>query len=154
MPELELPQETDYLIVETDGCNAGWGAVLYKKEHKYKDKKNEQVCRYASGKYKEKGNISSIDAELLAVGYALDAFNLFLISKKEFTVRADCEAILKFFGKIHEKRSSKRRWLNFIDRITGRGFKVVFEHIRGKENTLADTLSRLATSKEVYSTDV
>lgn len=81
-------------------------------------------------------------------------FNLFLISKKEFIVRTDCEAIVKFFGKIHEKRSCKRRWLNFIDRITGKGFEVVFEHIKGKDNSLANALSRLVTKKEVYSTDV
>ena len=44
---------------------------------------------------------------------------------------------------MNNKRSSKRRWLNFTDRIIGKGFNVIFEHIRGKENKLADILSRL-----------
>ena len=43
------------------------GAVLLAKPHKYSAKNTEKICRYSSGKYKEKGNISSIDAEVLAI---------------------------------------------------------------------------------------
>ena len=47
---------------------------------------------------------------------------------------------------MNNKRSSKRRWLNFTDRIIGKGFTIDFEHIKGKENILADMLSRFVFS--------
>ena len=83
LPHLALPLINDYLIIEIDGCSLGWGAVLLAKPHKYLEKKIEKICRYTSGKYKEKGNISSIDVEVLAIIYALDNFIIFIISKQE-----------------------------------------------------------------------
>ena len=62
IPELALPLDTDYLIIETDGCNTGRGAILLWKPHKYADKSTEMICRYNSGKFKEKGNINSMNA--------------------------------------------------------------------------------------------
>lgn len=31
LPKLSLPIDTDYLIVQTDGCENGWGAVPFRK---------------------------------------------------------------------------------------------------------------------------
>ena len=67
------------------------------KPHKYSTKSTEKICRYSSEKYKEKGNISSIDVEVLTITYAIDSFRILIISKKEITVRTDCEAIVKFY---------------------------------------------------------
>lgn len=145
LPELELPLDSDYLIIQTDGSSKGWGAILIKKPHKYSPASEEKICRYSSGSYKEKGNISSIDAELLAVIYALDSFELFIISKKEFTIRTDCEVIDKFYKNKESKKSSQRRWLNFTEKLSSRGFKPEIEHVKGKGNSIADVLSRLIT---------
>lgn len=83
--------------------------------------------------------------ELLAINYAFDNFNLFIPNKKEFTIRTDREAIVKFYATLNKnKRTSRRRWLNFQDRLINKGFKVNFEHIQGKDNTTANILSRLA----------
>lgn len=89
---------------------------------------------------KEKRNISSINAELLAIIYALDAFKLNIISKKKKTVKTNCEAIIKFHNKKDEKASSRRRWINFQDRISL--VHINFEHIKGKDNLFPDQLSR------------
>jgi hypothetical protein len=67
------------LIIETDEYDTRWGIILQSKPHKYSNKIEEQICRYSSGKYREKGNINSIDAELLAICYALDSFCVFII---------------------------------------------------------------------------
>lgn len=149
LPELALPLDTDYLIIETDGCSRGWGAILLCKPHKYADKSSEKICRYSSGIYKEKGNITSIDAELLAINYALDSFEFFIISKKEITIRTDCEAIVSFYNKMkgESKRSSRRRWLNFLDRISNTGLIIEIKHIKGSDNKAADILSRLLEHK-------
>ena len=79
------------------------GAVLLAKPHKYSAKNTEKMCRYSSGKYKEKRNISSIDAEVLAIIYAIDRFRILIISKKEITISTDCEAIVKFYKLKNEK---------------------------------------------------
>ena len=33
--DLKLPLDTDYLIVECNGCEVGWGAILKDKPNKY-----------------------------------------------------------------------------------------------------------------------
>ena len=55
--------------------------ILKSKLNKYSPKNEEQICRYSSGQYKEKGLTSSIEQEILVVNYALDSFRLFLIIK-------------------------------------------------------------------------
>ncbi len=99
IPELSISLETDYLILETDGSFQGWGAVLKARPNKYSDKIEEKICAYQSGKYKEKGNMSNIDAEVLAIIYGLDSFKLYILNKNEILVRTDCEAIVKFHQK-------------------------------------------------------
>ena len=92
---------------------------------------------------KKKGNISSIDAKVLVITYVIDSFRILIISKKEILIRTDCEAIVKFYKLKNEKRSSKRRWLNFTERIINTCVKIEIEYIKGKDNNLADSLSRL-----------
>ena len=70
------------------------------------------------------GNISSIDAEILAVTYAIDNFRIFIIPKKRILITTDCEAIVKFYKLKNEKRYSQRRWLNFIERIINTCVKI------------------------------
>ena len=54
LPTLQLPLDSDYLVVECNGCELGWGAILKKKKNKYLPKTNEQICRYTSEKYNVK----------------------------------------------------------------------------------------------------
>ena len=109
LSNLKLPLDTDYLIVECDGCEEGWWAILKAKPNKYSSKTEEQICRYSNVQCREKGLTSSIDQELLAVNYALDSFRLFLLNKKEILVRTDCEAIVKFFNNRNSNWVSQRR---------------------------------------------
>ena len=145
LPYLKLPLDKNYLIVETDACQLGWGAVLIAKANKYSTRTNEQVCRYSSRQYIERGLTSSIDQEILVVNYALDSFRLFLIYKKEILVRTDYEAVVKIFN----NKNSKRRWLALKDRIINSNYRVIFEHIKGSENSLADRLSRCLFIEQV-----
>lgn len=54
----------------------------------------------------------------------------------------DCEAILKFYVNKNIKRISQPGWLAFKDRIINSAYKVKFEHIKGIDNGLTNTLSR------------
>lgn len=145
LPTLSLPLDTDYLIVQTDGSELVWGGVLLRKRNKYDPKDTEETCRYASGKYKEKGRLTSLDFEMLAVGYALEAFFLYLCGKPEITLRTDCENIVKYVHQYKDmkKFNTNKRWVTFTDKILNQGLKINFEHISGKDNTHADILSGL-----------
>lgn len=145
-----MPLREDYSVIETDGSEEGWGAVL-----KAKTPEGDRICGYASGVFKAKGvktlkpppGYKSTDAEILAIVYALNAFKIHLSGTlhKKLTVRTDCHAIVSFFSKLtNEKKISRRRWISFLDVISGKGLEIKFEHIDGKENFLADFLSRIS----------
>ena len=78
---------------------------------------------------------------------AINPFRLYL-GFKEFTVRTDCEAICKYYNKVNSKKSSTRGWILLEDIITGNGYKVIFEHIKEKDNTLSDIFSRSSILQE------
>lgn len=101
---MRIPIEMDYLIIETDGWIEGQGAALYKKENQFSPKSSEILYRYNSGKFKEKGIVSGIDAEVLALRYALESFELFIIGRNKFTIRTDCISIVKYFAKMKETK--------------------------------------------------
>lgn len=140
LPDLALPLDSDYIIIETDGCNLGWGVVLKARQNKYNTVKEDKLYGYASGNFKEKGYISSIDAKPSAIIYASNGFKLTIINKKEKTIKTECKAITKFHNKKDEKASSRRRWINFQDRISI--LTINFKHIRGKDNYFLNQLSR------------
>ena len=76
LPTWTLPLETNYKIVEIDSSEERWGVVLYCKPSQYSEKSTERICRYSSGKYKEKGQFSFLDFEILGVINAINSFRL------------------------------------------------------------------------------
>ncbi|GJX49226.1 Orf y [Tanacetum coccineum] len=68
---------------------------------------------------------------------------IYYLDKQEVTLRTDCQAIISFYNKTNSNKSSRVRWIKFADAVTGTGVKINIEHIQGKHNTLADSLSRL-----------
>lgn len=114
IPELMLPLDLNYLVIEIDGCETGWGGALFRKTSKYDPKSSESLYRYASGKYKEKGHITSLDYEILAIIYCLNAFMFFICTKNKITIRTDYEAIIKYGQQTKglRKSLSARWWIN------------------------------------------
>ncbi|KAJ1704193.1 hypothetical protein LUZ63_003972 [Rhynchospora breviuscula] len=146
LPDLELPPEVSYIILETDGCMEGWGGVCKWKKAKHDPRSTEKVCAYASGKFPVIK--STIDAEIYACMETMKALKIHYLDQKEITLRTDCQAIISFYNKSAQNKPSRVRWINFVDFVTGTGVQVNFEHIDGKMNVLADSLSRL-TAKMV-----
>ncbi|GJS64530.1 hypothetical protein Tco_0679094, partial [Tanacetum coccineum] len=66
-----------------------------------------------------------------------------MANEQEVTLRTDCQAIISFYNKTNSNKSSRVRWIKFADAVTGTCVKINIEHIEGKHNTLADSLSRL-----------
>nr|GEU96850.1 ORFIII-like polyprotein [Tanacetum cinerariifolium] len=102
---------------------------------------NERICAYASGKFST--TQSTIDAEINACINTLEKLKIYYLDKQEVTLRTDCQAIISFYNKANSNKSSRVRWIKFADAITRTCVKINIEHIEGKHNTLADSLSRL-----------
>ena len=68
---------------------------------------------------------------------------------KPFTIRTDCEAIVSFHGKQNTRRIWTHCWVHFESAIIGNGYTPTFEHIKGKENTAADFLSRMMEEEKI-----
>ncbi|KAI3773705.1 hypothetical protein L1987_48235 [Smallanthus sonchifolius] len=141
LPDLEIPPEDAYIVIVVDGCMEGWGGVCKWKRRKMDPKKNEKISAYASGKFKTIR--STIDAEINACINSLEKLKIYYLDKREITLRTDCQAIISFYNKTNSNKASRVRWLKFADIITGTGVQINIEHIEGKQNTLADALSRL-----------
>lgn len=81
-----------------------------------------------------------------AINSALEKFEIFLLGKDEITVRTDCEAIVRFYDNmitdLDRGRTSIKRWLKFAFNLQTKGYRIHFEYLEGKENGIADTLSR------------
>lgn len=107
----------------------------------FDSKAAERICAYANGKFNPIK--STIDAEIHVVINSLEALKIHYLDKKELIIRTDCQAIISFFGKTSTNKPSRVRWLAFTDYVTGTGIPISFEHIDGKDNQLADSLSRL-----------
>nr|ACB87156.1 polyprotein [Citrus yellow mosaic virus] len=143
LPALELPPADCFIIIETDGCMDGWGGVCKWKLAQYDSRSSEKVCAYASGKFNPPK--STIDVEIHAVMNSLNNFKIYYLDKSSLCLRTDCQAIISFFNKSNVNKPSRVRWIAFTDFLTGLGIPVNIEHIDGKNNHLADALSRLVT---------
>nr|QCL07907.1 polyprotein [Sweet potato badnavirus B] len=144
LPPLEVPPKDCCIVLEADGCMDGWGAICKWKEAAYDPRSKERIAAYASGKFQPIK--STIDAEIFAIMNAMEAFKIYYLDKREMIIRTDCQAIVSFFNKSASNKPSRARWIAFTDYITGTGIRIKIEHIDGKDNILADYLSRLVFS--------
>nr|CAY56550.1 P194 protein [Rice tungro bacilliform virus] len=137
---LNRPEESDYIIIETDASEEEGGAVLICKPDKYASKDTEKIAGYASGNFGEKKTWTSLDYEIEAINEALNKFQIYL--DRDFTIRTDCEAIVKGIKTEDYKKRSKTRWIKLRDNLLKDGYKPTFEHIKGNKNFLPNFLSR------------
>ena len=82
-------------------------------------------------------NYSAYDLELAAVIHALKMWRHYLLGKK-FTLMTDHISLNYFFSQT-DLNTRQARWLTFLSE-----FDMDIKHIRGKENKVADALSRNA----------
>ncbi|GJW38296.1 putative polyprotein [Tanacetum coccineum] len=87
LPDLEIPPENAYIILETDGCMEGWGGIVKWKKSKGDPRNSEKICAYASGKFST--TQSTIDAEINACINTLEKLKIYYLDKQEVTLRTD-----------------------------------------------------------------
>lgn len=119
------------------------------KPNKDNPKSLEGITMYTSGKFIEiESEKSSTKLEILGIINSLNCLHLY-IENDQFMIWSDYKNIIEFYdkvqNKIFKKKSSfiSRRWIYFLEVITGQDYKATFEHMIGKNNELVDILFRL-----------
>ncbi|KAL3566434.1 hypothetical protein D5086_031849 [Populus alba] len=126
-PVLALPDFTRAFEVECDASGIGIGAVLMQ---------DKRSIAYFSEKLNGAAlNYPTYDKELYALVRTLETWQHYLWPK-EFVIHSDHESLkhLKGQGKLSRRHA---KWVEFIET-----FSYVIKYKQGKENTVADALSR------------
>jgi hypothetical protein len=132
-PVLKYPDFKKKFILTTDASYYAIGAVLSQEEH---------PVAFASRTLNEHEiNYSTIEKELLAIIWATKYFRPYLFGNK-FTVRTDHQP-LKWLNSLKEPNDKMQRW-----RISLNEYDFDIEYIKGKENKVADFLSRFKLGKK------
>lgn len=130
---LKLPDSAKFYIIETDASDIALGAALLQKNA---DGTTEPVCFASRSLNKAERNYPTHERELLAIYWACTNFRHYVEGLK-FEVKTDHRA-LEYL--LEQPILSRRvaRWCEYLAR-----FDFAIMYIKGKENVLADFLSRL-----------
>lgn len=126
------------LVLVTDAANEGIAAILYQKENNGVEK--PIACTSRTLLENEKA-FATVDKEALAIIFGVRKFSQYLLGR-EFIIRTDHKPLLGLFKENKEipqrHRDRLQRWAVYLS-----GFQYKLEYIKGKENFMADCLSRL-----------
>ena len=152
-PLLQLPNFSKTFEVECDASNVGIGGVLLQE--------NRPIAYFSEKLSGPPLNYPTYDKELYALVRCLKTWQHYLWPK-EFVIHSDHAALsyLKSQTNLSRRRAS---WVEFLET-----FPYVIRHKKGKENVVADALSRryillvhmdakihgFALIKELYATDL
>ncbi|XP_059068640.1 uncharacterized protein LOC131859116 [Cryptomeria japonica] len=127
VPILKVPDPDDQYLVVTDASREGLGGVLMQRD---------QVIAYESRKLKNyEQNHAPHDLELAVIVHALQMWRHYLLGKP-FELRSDHQG-LKYIFTQPNLNARQRRWLELIS-----DYDFEISYIKGKENQVADALSR------------
>ena len=128
----------DATTLTVDASGKAIGAVLSQNEH---------PCLFVSRKLSNaEQNYSNIEREALAVLWACTRLKEFLLGKK-FRIQTDQKPLIYIFGPNQSlKDDISPRLLRFSVKMMQFDFHI--EHIAGKDNIIADALSRIPWSDD------
>ena len=126
-PILSIADPNMDYVVCTDASKEGVGGVLMQEG---------KVIAYESRKLKEhEQKYSAYDLELTAVIHALKMWRHYLLGRK-FLLLIDHHSLTNYFSQA-TLNARQGRWADFLS-----GFDFEIKHLKGKENRVADALSR------------
>lgn len=126
-PVLRLPDFTKHFAVETDACKTGVGAVLMQE--------GRPIAFFSQAISPRDMGLSTYEKELLAVVLAVQKWRGYLLGRR-FVIRTDQEA-LKYLLSQKITTIVQQKWLTKL-----LGYDYSIEYKKGKENVVADPLSR------------
>lgn len=138
-PVLRTPDPTQPFTLYVDASSQGIGAVLMQLD-------NEKILHpvsYFSMKLKSpQKNYSTVELETLALVKSLEKFQCYLYNHpRPIRIFTDHNP-LTFLHKMQNTNQRLLRWALFLQQYT-----LDIQHVRGRDNILADTLSRIHTDK-------
>eukprot|EP00253_Pinus_taeda_P028842 PITA_28842 len=126
-PILRIANPDNDYVVCTDASKEGVGGVLMQEG---------RVIAYESRKLKEhEQKYSAYDLELTAVIHALKMWRHYLVGRK-FLLLTDHHSLTNYFSQ-PTLNARQARWVDFLG-----SFDFEIRHLQGKENRVADALSR------------
>ena len=133
-PVLIAPNFEKPYSITVDASDEGMGAVLCQKDENEID---HPVCYYSKKFNPHQKNYSTIEKECLGLMLALQHFD-FYISNSTFPIMVFTDHNPLTFLSKTTKNQRLLRWSLFLQT-----YNLEIKHIKGKDNILADTLSRL-----------
>lgn len=138
-PLLKFPDFQEPFYLTTDASKTAISAIL---SQRYSG--DLLPVAYASRTLSDpETRYASSETECLAVVWGINYFKTYLKSSSKFTVFSDCQA-LKWLQQVKSPNSRLLRW-----KLELQSYDYEIRHIKGKENLVADCLSRYIDSKEV-----
>lgn len=136
-PILKYPDYEKQFLITTDASDYAIGAVLSQEGH--------PVCYVSRTLNSHEKNYSVTDKEFLAIVYSINYFRPYVYGRK-FKVITDHAPIKYLNSKYKGKEFSQRnqRWILKLQE-----FNFEIEYLQGKENKVADFLSRIENSPPI-----
>lgn len=134
-PVLALPRFDQPFVVETDACGNGIGAVLMQNGHPV-----SYISRHLKGKQL---HLSIYEKELLAVVFAVQKWRHYLLIG-HFIIKTD-QRSLKYLLEQRLNTPIQQQWLPKLLE-----FDYEIQYKQGKENLVADALSRMEGSEVLH----
>lgn len=117
-----------------DACDSGVGAVLLQDDS---DGVEHPVCFFSKKLDRHQRWYSTIEKEALALVMALEHFEVYVGGSVPVVVYTDHNPLV-FLDRM---RNKNRRLMNWSLRL--QQFNIMITHIRGRDNVIADALSRV-----------
>lgn len=136
-PILKFPNYEKEFTVTTDASDYAIGAVLSQDSH--------PICFVSRTLNKHEKSYSVTDKEFLAIVYSVTYFRPYLYGRK-FKIVTD-HAPIKYLNSKYKGKEFSQRNQRWILKLQEYNFDI--EYLKGKENTVADFLSRQETSPQI-----
>ena len=130
---VKIPDPSKPFILTTDASNYAVGAELRQVENG----EEHPVLWFSKALTSSQVNYSTYERELLAVVLACEHFCIYLLGK-EFLLRTDHRALMGIFTSKMANSSRIAKWLLILHPV-----KFQIDVIKGKDNIVADALSRI-----------
>ena len=134
-PVLAAPNFDSQFKLAVDASDVAAGGVLLQESQ---DGVDHPICYFSRKFNKNQRNYSTIEKECLSLILALQHFEIYVTASSLPIIVFTDHNPLKFIHKMKDKNQRLLRWS-----LTLQGFNLDIRHIKGKDNLIADCLSRV-----------